>query len=191
MNQFLFIIKDKKLGGYQKIASLLFLTNAVLFFILALDAASLPNRIILFVTSFILAVYSLYHWRYKKKKERSYVVIYLLIGSVWTITTPAWYFSVLFLAMLILQLRMENDLAIALSPAVVTITGLTKRSYAWTDFHNIILKDGLLTLDFKDNRVIQVEPDPSDPATPNPHPGEDYPQTEKEFNEFCREQLKK
>lgn len=48
-------------------------------------------------------------------------------------------------------------------------------TYQWNEFSNIILKDDLLTLDFKNNKLIQVSIDENEPAV-----------DEKEFNEFCR-----
>lgn len=203
MSCFQFIIKDKKFAGYKKIASFLFIINAVIFFALALDSLSRPGKTILFATAFILFTYSFYHWLYKKKKERSYTLIYLLMAAIWIAYTPSWYFAILFVALLILQWRMENDLTISLSPAGIVIDGLTKRNYPWSAFNNIILKDGLLTLDFANNQVIQAEPDWAEPPAPGivihnrpgthewPATTEDYTGIEKEFNEFCRGQLKK
>ena len=53
--------------------------------------------------------------------------------------------------------------------------GIFGKSYYWTEFSNVILKDELLTLDFKNNRLIQLVVDVN--CTPV---------NEIEFNEFCR-----
>lgn len=50
-------------------------------------------------------------------------------------------------------------------------------NYEWTVFNNIILKDGLLTLDFKNNKVLQLELDTAVQAN------------EKQFNEFCSQKI--
>jgi hypothetical protein len=56
---------------------------------------------------------------------------------------------------------------------------LFKRKFRWSEFNNIILKDGLLTLDFKSNRLLQKEVlDDDDPDA-----------DEDEFNAYCREKL--
>ena len=45
----------------------------------------------------------------------------------------------------------------------ITIKKLfTSPAYTWNDFSNVILKDNLLTLDFKSNKLIQVNIDESD-----------------------------
>jgi hypothetical protein len=51
-------------------------------------------------------------------------------------------------------------------------------SFPWTEMDNVILKDDLLTIDFKSNKIIQVEIAESDEAV-----------DEEGFNMFCTEQL--
>lgn len=47
--------------------------------------------------------------------------------------------------------------------------------YQWTEFSNIVLKDGLLTMDFKNNKLIQISIDESK-----------APVDETRFNGYCR-----
>ena len=188
------IIKDKKYQDYKILASFLFLINAIIFIILAIRSTSISNKLILFTASFMLIVYSVYNWSYKKKKERSYIIVYLLIAAVWVSDTRFWYFSVFLLLLLVLQFRMESDFMISLSGQNIVVNGFIKKDYLWSDLNNIVLKDGLLTLDFKNNRVLQVEPDwnmsVAMKGIESWEAGEGYPETEKEFNEFCKERLK-
>jgi hypothetical protein len=188
-------IKDKKYKGYKKLASFLFLINAIVFITLALGSSSISNKLILFTSSFILIAYSVYNWSYKKKKERSYIIVYILIAAIWISDTPFWYFSILLLLLLVLQFRMESDFTISLTNQHIIVNGFIKKSYGWPDFNNIVLKDDLLTLDFTNNRILQVEPD-WNVSAPNAGieswgVGEGYPETEKEFNDFCHQQLNK
>jgi len=187
-------IKDKKYEGYKKLASFFFLINAIVFIALALRAISISSKLILFTSSFILLAYSVYNWSYKKKKERSYIIVYLLIAAIWISDTPFWYFSILLFLLLVLQFRMESDFTIALTEQNIIVNGFIKKSFGWQDFNNIVLKDDLLTLDFTNNRILQVEPD-WNVSAPNAEiesweAGEGYPETEKKFNDFCRQQLK-
>ena len=54
-----------------------------------------------------------------------------------------------------------------------------KRIIIWEELQNVILKDGLLTIDFKNNMIIQSEILPAESNFIN----------EAEFNEFCRSRL--
>jgi hypothetical protein len=195
---FSFTIKDKKFKGYKKIASLLFGINAVLFVAWGLEAGA-SKRIILFTAAVILLGYAVYHWKYKPKKEKSYLIIYLLIAGIWFTETTYWYFAFVYLALPLLQYSMEKDFAIVVSDQDIIFAGLTRTNFAWDRFDNIILKDGLLTLDFTNNRIIQAEPDlfnsagldiVADKDEDAWKKGEDYSRLEKEFNEFCIENLK-
>jgi len=56
-------------------------------------------------------------------------------------------------------------------------TGFFKRNYSWDKIEQVILKDGLLTIDFKTNRLFQQ------PI------GEKGPIDESAFNSFCKEHL--
>ncbi len=187
------IVKDKKYEGYKKLASFLFLINAIVFIALALGSTSISNKLILFTSSFILIAYSVYNWSYKKKKERSYIIVYILIAAIWISDTSFWYFSILLLLLLALQFRMESDFTISLSDQNIIVNGFIKKSYLWQDFNNIVLKDDLLTLDFINNRILQVEPDwnvsAANAEVESWEVGEGYPQTEKDFNDFCQQQL--
>jgi hypothetical protein len=189
-----FIIKDRRYEGYKKLASFLFLINAVVFIFLAINKTSVSGRLLLFTAAFLLTGYSLYNWFYKEKKDRSYVFLYLLIAVIWITDTPFWYFGVIFILLLVLQLKLERPSSISISAEGINIYNFTSNSYPWSAFNNIILKDGLLSLDFTSNKVIQTEPDWHESWIRGQQPAfddEDYPAIEKEFNDFCRVQLTK
>lgn len=54
--------------------------------------------------------------------------------------------------------------------------------FPWDGFNHVILRGNLLTLDFKDNRIVQLEVEDSRPLLPS---GDG---TTEDFNAFCREQ---
>jgi len=66
------------------------------------------------------------------------------------------------------------------SADTITYPSFPKRIIRWDDLNNIILKDGILTIDLSSNKLIQQLIDEKQ-STVN----------EKEFNEFCSGQLKK
>src|SRR5436190_19260845 len=179
-----FIIKDKKYNGYKKIASFLYLINAIVLAAFGFQSISVSNKLLLFFVSFITIAYAFYNWYYKQKKERSFIIIYLLIAIAWIIGTAYWYFGLIIVVLLLLQLRMEKDLTITISSNDLIIDGFLKKDHQWKEFNNVVIKDGLLTLDFINNKVFQVEPEWDKTQIKKT-----YPEFEKEFNEFCRQQL--
>ncbi|MBI1781344.1 MAG: hypothetical protein HYR66_08235 [Sphingobacteriales bacterium] len=75
--------------------------------------------------------------------------------------------------------KAKSNLEIGFSTQFIMFDNLFKKKYNWSDFNNIILKDNLLTLDFKNNRIYQRETI-----------DEESDCDEDEFNKFCREQLR-
>ena len=63
----------------------------------------------------------------------------------------------------------------------IRFNGWPEKKYGWSDFSNIMLKDDILTMDFRNNKLFQKETD--DSADP------EYDGSEDEFNQFCMKNL--
>jgi hypothetical protein len=61
----------------------------------------------------------------------------------------------------------------------IVIDTFPSKKINWSSLQNALLKDGLLTLDFKNNHLIQVAAEPKFAGFVD----------ETEFNEFCRQQI--
>jgi hypothetical protein len=81
-------------------------------------------------------------------------------------------------ALLERQLKFPQE--IGFSKDAVTFNTFPSKHYNWQQLKNVILKDNILTLDFKNNKIFQKETE-SDVSA----------ETEKEFNEFCGQCLNK
>jgi hypothetical protein len=91
-----------------------------------------------------------------------------------------WWIGLLMLLLFLLFKVSDRQLIVTVSNSNLEYPSFPKRNIQWKDLSNLVLKDGLLTIDFKNNRIIQQ------------YIGtESKPINEKEFNEFCREQLDK
>jgi len=60
----------------------------------------------------------------------------------------------------------------------VAFNNFPSKQYSWQEIQNVILKDNIITIDFKNNRIFQKETET-----------DTKPELEKEFNEFCRQHL--
>jgi hypothetical protein len=68
--------------------------------------------------------------------------------------------------------------AVRISDDEVIYPGFPARRVEWREINNIILKDGLLTIDLKNNKLFQALIDEKH-----------SPVDEQEFNEFCQQKL--
>lgn len=115
----------------------------------------------------------------KKRKEFS-LRIWLWLAGIFWLGMPGWKFlSIPFFLLGFLEAQAKHPLEIGFTSEHIVINSLFRKIYPWSAFNNVILKDGLLTLDFKDNKLIQKEAEEED----DPDAEED------EFNEFCRRHL--
>jgi len=105
----------------------------------------------------------------------------LVAGLGWVAMPYLPWLGILFFFQSFLEYQVKRPLEIGFAPDRVVINTLLRRTYAWSEFNNVVLKDGLLTLDFKNNRLLQKEIlDDEDEEDAD----------EDEFNDYCREQLR-
>lgn len=106
---------------------------------------------------------------------------WLFIAAVgWVGLTSIPWIGAFFFGLAFLEYQTKRPLEIGFHHDRVVINSLIKRRFDWTAFNNIILRDGLLTLDFKNNRLMQKEVADDE---------EEDDADEEEFNTFCRDQL--
>ena len=109
---------------------------------------------------------------------------HILFSLAIVVAVPCWWLAgnnwagpaILVLALLYFLARKKP--IVQVSQAGVRYPSFANRHFSWQDIANIVLKDGLLTIDLQNNQLIQQPLDENNPA-PN----------EADFNEFCRKQL--
>lgn len=122
--------------------------------------------------------------------EKKYLVwmhrLLLLIGGLLLIIaiTTQWFsmnrfflLGVIILPLSILTFLFKQataDYTIHVGELIVLQKGIFKKTYPWSALHQVVLKDGLLTIDLRSNKLIQqlTEPDPTI--------------VEADFNSFCQ-----
>ena len=115
-------------------------------------------------------------------KRVVYSPFLLVAGLVWYMTAArGWlpYLGVLFVLLGLLEKQAKLPLEIGFSDDEIVINALIRRRFHWKEFSNIMLRDGLLTMDFKSNRLFQKQIiDDDDDAD------------EEEFNAYCQYHLR-
>jgi hypothetical protein len=113
-------------------------------------------------------------------RQVRYRYLLLFAGLGWIGMPFLPWLGALFFLQAFLEYQVKKPLEIGFSSDRVVINSLIKRSYDWTAFNNVVLKDGLLTLDFKNNRLLQKEVMEDDEEDAD----------EDEFNDYCQSRLK-
>lgn len=117
-----------------------------------------------------------------KRNGFAYYTPGLAIASVAWVAGPNgnWLMFALYAACTLLERELKFRKEIGFTTDEVAFNTLFKKIYDWSDFSNVLIKDAILTLDFKSNKVLQKEIEGDVPA-----------EIEREFNEFCKEQMKR
>lgn len=115
---------------------------------------------------------------YRLDQEIYYSKALLIAGLVWTRMPYLEWLVVVFALLALLEYQAKLAPEIGFSPEQVVINGPFKKRHPWAAIDNVVLKDGWLTIDFKNNRLIQREIDSGENEA-----------SEQEFNQWCRQQL--
>lgn len=182
MNNFELRLINEKIKSYNRITFFILLINLSLFVLFAIQSPGNQVKIICFAASVILLVLLLLHVLPKKTgNNRKYIYNYtgILIASAgWIILGKWWAGAICFFLFVFYQLSRKN-LCAQFSSDSIKYTSFPARSIEWNELNNVVLKDGILTIDFRDNKILQAEIDETTNSV-----------NEKDFNDFCRQQLK-
>ena len=119
-------------------------------------------------------------WMAKKKKKPRYRLLLLIAAVGWLGMPVMPWLGALFFLLAFLEYQARHPLEIGFSPDRIVLNTLVRKRFVWAAFNNVMLKDGMLTLDFKSNRLLQKEVDEEEEGDAD----------EDEFNEYCRDMLK-
>ena len=178
--QYVVILKKNSERATDVLSVLLCLFSALNFLYIQTRARQV-NYILLLVALVILAGLVINLVTSRRKKAPVRYRYWLLIAAVgWIgLTTMPWMAAFFFL-LAFLEYQTKRPLEIGFDRDRVVINSLVKKRFAWEDFNNVVLKDGLLTLDFRNNKLLQKEVADDD---------DEEDADEEEFNMYCRERL--
>ena len=119
---------------------------------------------------------------YRKGKKIQMALVFLIAALTFLLVPPTSLLFIPFVIMAALFRAATRAQEIGYSEQEIVFSGLIPQKIKWSELNNVMLKDGILTMDYKNNRLFQkeTEDDPDD---------EDEDATEEEFNAFCRAQL--
>lgn len=118
----------------------------------------------------------------KRNGETPYYRAALLMATIgWVILYKAGgpiYIPILYFVAVLAERQVKFPQEIAFNEDGIIVNSFPRKEFGWKDLNNVVLKDNILTIDFKNNKLIQkqIESDASK-------------QEELEFNEFCKNRL--
>jgi len=134
---------------------------------------------LLALISVLIAAWWLFCYQQTKRGQIPFYRFGLLLCAWgWFLYPNGNFLYIIFLIAAIIEKPAKLLPEVAFDQHEIVLNTFPKQLWKWSDFNNVILKDGLLTIDCKNNKLIQRVV--NEPVTK---------ETEAEFNEFCRKQL--
>lgn len=164
--------------------SLLLCIIAIAFFGYAIVNGIDDNWKYILIIAIVIAQLVFNYFEKKKGKIITHWGAFFLIAVGFIILpSPSYLFlitSLLFFLSAFLERQLKFSKEIGFDKKGITFNNLPKKFTTWNKVANTILKDGLLTIDYKNNKLYQKEI-------------QEYvsPEAENEFNQFCTAHLNK
>lgn len=154
MDSFVLQLRNDKKKLYQRMGILLSLLNFFGIILFLFDVIQSQGLKLLFAA--LIFAYAFYlFYRINPKKIRIPLHNLEFIISLGWLLTPFPWVSLIFLLLSALFSYSVRDNSIHFSPSEITYISLFKKKIHWSNLSNVVLKDGLLTLDFRNNQLIQ------------------------------------
>ncbi len=180
--QFSLTLKNEKTRQYRTIRDLIVVLNFIAFIALLVMAATNQQKITLVIGLLVCSTYLFFLLLelFNKKSYRQWLPnLFPLLALVW-FRYAFWWGGIVILLLFLLDKLAARKLTLLFSNDSIRFPSVPARKINWAELNNVILKDGLLTLDFKNNKLLQVAL-----LTDEKNPNEEI------FNDFCRTQLRK
>jgi ABC-type phosphate/phosphonate transport system permease subunit len=178
MQPYKITLQNEKKSSYKKSLIVLIILNFFAFLFLAWIAADSDTRSKSFFASGGLALSLLLDILLKNWKKADFKSAAIILAILYYIRLHYYWLAFALLLISLLFLLATRDLVVHVSAKAVYFPSLPRKIISWGQLNSILVKDGILTIDLKNNKLIQVHVDESKTST-----------DEKEFNEFCSKQL--
>lgn len=167
-------------GKINAISIILLFISICIFFFTAIRLWGTANQQISIICFIITAI--IIAWIFLglfTSKVKNYRLALLLAGAFFFFKPFEFtWLGILFIVIALLEKQAKFPQEIGFDEEGVTTNSVPSRFYPWTDLKNVLIKDNLLTIDFKSNRLYQKEIQNKVPKT-----------MEEEFNSFCQRKL--
>jgi hypothetical protein len=178
---YLVVLKNPNIQLVEKTG---WLMSVLAIIILVVQLFSYPTSIGLYATVFVVLVFLVTNLiEKKKKKNTSFSYLLIAAGVGLTLFGDGPNSNLLFIVLGILEKFFLQKKEIGFTKEYITIGGWFPKKHVWSEIDNIVLNGGILTIDFKNNQLLQLETDDEE--------DDEYDVEDEEFNNYCRSLLGK
>jgi hypothetical protein len=182
MDNFYIILPNEKRGTYKILTLIIALINIVGYVYLSIhvDKESVIHDLLPAAISLCATPLTLYFF-YKKGRESSIfqILFSFFLASILWVFTGFYLMGFLLFTFALTGVFALRKLKVAFDNNIISYPSFPHKKLEWNEVSNLILKDNILTIDFKNNKLIQ--------HTINENENKDLDETA--FNTFVQKQL--
>ena len=175
------VLKNDKLISYNRLGLSILLIHFLYFTGYSLKTNFDENSIALVAGMAVSCMGFLFNITSAQKKSKTqlipFFIVFIASAIVWA-TLGNYLLVAAMLVLAFLDFNVRKKTTVDFSDESIDMNVFPKKKYRWEQMGNVILKDRILTLDFKNDHLIQSEIDE-----------ESWKIQEVIFNEFCKERL--
>jgi len=174
--QFRIALKNSKVKSYYLISALIVGLHIAVFILLLFSEKYFYDAV---VSLFLLLLYlGLRFYVTRRDGTRFYIdqLTYLILAGSWLVMHNAELVAICLLLGILYHFSVQK-IQFLFTTRFIRKTNFPPVTYSWDRMDNVVLRDGVLTIDFNNNKLIQAEID------------EDCQVNEREFNLFVKRQL--
>jgi hypothetical protein len=154
MQKFEIEIKNEKIKTYRMITTLIVILNTLYFIFLLFDVSQQNHALI--SLGFILA-FTGYRFYLSKKNNQPFFFnewIFFLLMILWV---DNYLVALICMLLFLLYAISLQKLKYNFNSLIIKQKRFPWKKHKWNDLRNVIIKDDMLTMDFKNNKLMQAE----------------------------------
>jgi hypothetical protein len=178
---YIVVLKNRQLPAIRGTGLLAALVAIVLFIWRAYQPDGSPMNWLGAAVVAALSAWNLYEILRRRTTRLQPAFIAAAIGLA--AIAPHSAFALFYLLMAWLERQAMAAQEIGFDEKEIVFNGLWAKKVQWSELNNVLIKDGILTLDFRNNRLFQKETDDLE--------DDEYEGEEDAFNDWCSQQLER
>ena len=179
MRQFELTLVNDRTGTYRKVSLVIIALHVIVFGYLAIFSTDTNTSFLSVIILTSLLVFGIYYYLARISRSKIGFHLFFFVLAVGWIYMRQYAMALIPVAFDILGIFAPKTASVLFFEQYLVYPSFASRKTNWDELSNVLLKDAILTIDFKNNRIIQQAIDESK-----------NPVNEQEFNEFCRERLR-
>ena len=178
MQQFQFTLKNEKERVYHLLSRVVVFLHIITFLFLVVFSNNKVVKWTCIGSLVLLLIIFMLGWLIKKIEwQPGFHAIFLILMITWINMHQYWMAAIPLIFDILFTISVRKLLVIATKSTII-YPSIPVKKIQWNMLNNIMIKDNLLTIDFKNNKLIQQPVDNINSLI-----------NEIEFNEFCKQQL--